>query len=132
MAITVTLAPELETQVRSVAKQEGLTADTYVGRLLQRDLYQRRVTVSEAEANLLQQINIGMPEEMWQRYHLLIAKLEDETLQPDEQQELAQIIDQREEANVHRIDALIKLAQLRSTTLNALIDELGIRPALYV
>ena len=132
MAITVTLAPELETQVRSVAKQEGLTTNTYIGKLLQRDLYQRRVTVSEAEENLLQQINIGMPEETWQRYHLLITKLEDETLQPDEQQELAQIIDQREEANVRRIDALIKLAQLRNTTLDALIDELGVRPALYV
>lgn len=132
MSITVTLAPELETEARSVAKQEGLTTDTYLGKLLQRDLYQRRVTVSETEENLLWQINIGLSEQSWQRYHLLITKLEAETLQPDEQQELSQLVEQREEANVRRIDALIKLAQLRNTTLDALIDELGVRPALYV
>lgn len=65
-------------------------------------------------------------------YHRLIATLEAETLQPDEQQELSQIIAQREAANVRRVDALIKVAQLRNSTLDALIDELGIRPALYL
>lgn len=49
-----------------------------------------------------------------------------------EQQELKQLTDQLEIANAHRIEALIKLAYLRSTTLDGLIDELGIRPPAYV
>lgn len=66
--------------------------------MLQRDLHQRHVTVSEAEENLRQRINMGMSEQSWQRYHLLITKLEAETLQADEQQALLQIIERREEA----------------------------------
>jgi len=132
MSITVTLAPELETQVRYAAKQEGVATDTYVSKVLQHHLQQQHVTVSEAEEKLLQQINVGLSEETWQRYHQLAAKLEAETLQADEQQELSQITTELENANVRRIDALIKLALLRNTTLDVLIDELVIRPPLYV
>jgi hypothetical protein len=58
-------------------------------------------------------------------------KLEDETLLPDEQQELMYLIEQREEANVHRIVALIEVAKIRGTTLDALINELGVKPPPY-
>lgn len=132
MAITVTLAPDLETQIRSAAEQEGVAPDAFVGKLLQNHLHYQRITVSEPEELLLQQINLGLPEKTWLRYHQLTEKLQDETLQLEEQQELSQIINRLERANVRRIAALIKLAQLRKTTLDSLIYELGIRPAPYV
>ncbi len=91
-----------------------------------------RKTVSETEADLLQQINLGLSEETWQRYYQLRNKLQDETLLPDEQQALVSITTQIEAANVGRIEALMKLAELRNTTLDALMDELGLRPPSYV
>ena len=87
--------------------------------------------VSATEASLLQQSRIVWPAELWQRYQLLAMKLEDETLLPDEQQELMYLIEQREEANVHRIAALIEIAKIRGTTLDALINELGVKPPPY-
>jgi hypothetical protein len=79
----------------------------------------------------VQQINLGLPPTTWQRYHELARKLEDETLRPDEQQALIAITDQIEQANVRRIAALLKLAQIHNTTLDQLIDQLGIRPPAY-
>ena len=87
--------------------------------------------VSATEASLLQQSRIVWPAELWQRYQLLAMKLEDETLLPDEQQELMYLIEQCEEANVHRIAALIEIAKIRGTTLDALIKELGVKPPLW-
>lgn len=43
MTITVTLAPDLETQVRHAAKQEGVAPDAYVGNVLQRHLHYQRI-----------------------------------------------------------------------------------------
>lgn len=60
------------------------------------------------------------------------ANLEDETLTANEQQELVQITDQLEEANAQRIEALIQLAALRNMTLDAFMDEFGLRPPTYV
>ena len=66
------------------------------------------------------------------RYHILREKLETHTMRPDEQQELIGITDQMEEANVRRVKALFKLANLRNTTVDALMDELKVRPPAYV
>ena len=45
---------------------------------------------------------------------------------------IKQITDQIESANVRRMEALIKLAELRQTTLDALMDALELRPPAYV
>ena len=67
----------------------------------------------------------------WQRYNDLRARLADATLQPDEQEELIAFSDRIEAANVRRVAALIRLAEMRNTTVDALIDQLAIRPPVY-
>lgn len=81
---------------------------------------------------MLQQVNLALSDKFWLRYRALRAKLADETLTAIEQQELKRLTDQLEIGNARRMQALIKLAHLRNTTLDALIDELGIRPPAYV
>lgn len=81
------------------------------------------------EAELLQQINRGVPTPVWQRYHLLNEKLLDETLTPAEYEEFSTLVDQIEGADVERLQHLIELAQLRNLSLDALMDQLGIRRA---
>jgi len=79
----------------------------------------------------LREINRGLLSEDWQRYRELVAKRRDETLTPTEQGDLIGLADQIEEANVHRIECLIELAHIRNTSLEALMDQLGIRPPAY-
>lgn len=131
MSITVKLNQELVTQLHQAAEREGIATDDYVAKVLQRYLAIESLALPNSEALLLQQINIGLSEATWQRYHHLAQKLHNETLQADEQRELILIRDQIEKANVQRIEALIKLAQIRKTTLDTLIHDLGLRPAAY-
>lgn len=131
MSITLTLPAPLEHQVQQIAQREGVATDAYIVQLLQWHLSAAQRALPASEGSLLQQINLGLPPATWQRYHTLVRKLEDETLQPDEQQTLIAITNQIEQANVRRTAALIKLAQIRNTTLDQLIDQLGIRPPAY-
>jgi len=131
MSITLTLPDPLARQVQQVAQREGVATDAYIVQLLQWHLSIRQSALPASEAALLQQINLGLPATTWQRYHELARKLADETLQSDEQPALIALTEQIEQANVRRIAALIKLAQIRATTLDNLIEQLGIRPPAY-
>ena len=132
MGMTLQLTPELETQVRDAAKRDGIGPDLFVAKILERHLYKQSVAVSEPETELLAQINLGLSAQDWRRYYQLREKLEDETLQDDEHSELIRMTDRLEIANAKRIEALIKLAALRRTTLDVLMDEFGLRPSTYV
>lgn len=131
MSITLTLPDPLARQVQQVAQREGVATDAYIVQLLQWHLSTRQSALPASEAALLQQINLGLPATTWQRYHELARKMADETLQSDEQPALIALTEQIEQANVRRIAALIKLAQIRATTLDNLIEQLGIRPPAY-
>lgn len=94
-------------------------------------LAQRKASSSSAqEAELLKKISQLPPLETQQRYEGLQAKLQTETITPDEHQELLHLIDVVEQANVERLQYLAELSQLRQLTLPELIAQLGIRPAL--
>ncbi|HEX3552938.1 MAG TPA: hypothetical protein VIA62_06885 [Thermoanaerobaculia bacterium] len=83
------------------------------------------------EAALLQAINRGFSSETWQRYTALKAKRQAETLTPQEQAELITLSDKIEETNVQRMENVIQLARLRQTSVDALMDDLGIKSPLY-
>ncbi len=133
MTIEIKMSPELERQLHQAAEQAGVTPDMYVVHLLQQDLKQshphddvRRLPRDQAE--LLQRINRSLSPVEWQRYHELQEKRHAELLTSQEQAELIRFSDQIEEINAHRIQDLVELAQIRHTTLNDLIVELGLKP----
>ena len=64
--------------------------------------------------------------------HALIAKRCAETLTSQEQATLIEISDQIEQANARRIQYLIELANLRGTSLETLMQKLGIEAPAYV
>lgn len=130
VTITLELAPELEQQLRNEAAKQGIEPSRYIVNALKERLRPsvREVSwLSKAEADLLQKINLGLPPEMWEHYHALIAKRRAETLTIEEQATLIEISDQIEQANARRIQYLIELANLRGTSLEAVMQELGIR-----
>ena len=131
MSLTIELIQDLEKQVRTAAKREGVAPSAYVSNVLRRHLQEQSVAVAESESALLQQINIGLSGEEWQRYNTLRARLTEAALLPAEQQELIELSDRIEIANARRIAALLRLAELRNTTVDALLDQLALRPPAY-
>jgi tRNA A37 N6-isopentenylltransferase MiaA len=133
--ITLELTPELEQELRDKAAKEGLDPSHYIVNTLKERLRSplRDVSrLSKAEADLLQKINLGLPSEMWEHYHALIAKRRAETLTAEEQATLIEISDQIEQANTRRIQYLLELGSLRGTSLEAVMQELGIEAPAYV
>ena len=135
MALTIEITPELESQVREQAEQQGLGTGEYVVNLLQEHLrHTHKLDVRrlpEAEARLLQQINEGLSQEMWHRYTELMVKRRAETLTPDEQAVLIALSDQIEDLNARRVECLAELARLRQISLSELIQQLGIKAPPY-
>lgn len=134
MTITLTIPPDVETQVRQAAGKAGITPDKYIVNVLEQHLQQgthKASRLSKTEATLLEQINLGVSQETWQRYRELVKKRRAETLGVDEQKVLIGITDEIETANARRMSALVELAQLRKTSLDAVMDDLGIKAPGY-
>lgn len=84
--------------------------------------------LSPGEAELLREVNLGLPEHVWARYHELVAKRRAETLSPEEHAELISLSDLIEETNAQRVGHLIELAQVRGIPVATLMAQLGITP----
>lgn len=80
------------------------------------------------ESTLLREINRAIPAELSDRYEILADKRDDETLTADEYQELLDIADQIEAFGVKRLEALVKLSELRQVPLLQLMADLEIQP----
>ena len=132
MTLTLNLKPELETQVKREATKRGLLVNDYVlnavQECLRRDQKNDTLCLDEKESQLLQKINRGLSPETWQHYRDLIEKRHQETLTPEEQNQLIQISDQLEELNASRMEPLVELAQIRQISLRALMKQLGLTP----
>ncbi|MGK7925811.1 MAG: hypothetical protein AB4290_11285 [Spirulina sp.] len=134
MTILLEITPELENKLRKTAANQGSTLESYLTELIQRDLRYRENTaieLSDTEAKLIEEINLGLPDKMWQKYHLLLDKRRAEILEANEQQELIEISDRIEIANAKRIAALAKLSQIRGVAIDVLMEELGIQTPSY-
>ena len=132
--ITLDLSSELEAQLLAEAAKQGLDPQHYILETLHTRLAANKATATHlptAEADLLQQINLGLSADMWDEYYALIDKREVETLTAKEHNQLIEISDQIEALNVERIQALVQLAALRQQSLDDVMDDLGIKPVVY-
>jgi hypothetical protein len=131
MNITIELTPELERQVRERARAAGVAAEDYVRNALAQQLKETSSNsppcLSLEESRLLVEINQGLPEEAWRRYQQLVSKRQAATLTTDEHEDLKLLTDEIETANAKRLAKLVALARLRQVSLDALMEELGIR-----
>ena len=83
------------------------------------------------EAELIEKINQTLSAQTQQRFEDLNARRRAHTLTREEHTELLDLIQQTEALNVRRIEALVTLAQLRKTSLKALMKKLGIKAPQY-
>jgi len=90
---------------------------------------QRQVHIlSQPEAQLLVKINQGLPPEIQKRYDELIAKRREESLTPDEYDELLRLSDQSENMEALRMQYLMELAGYRKVSVTELMKSIRIRP----
>lgn len=138
MTITIEISPELEQTIKQAATQAGLSLDAYIlesvtARLPARLSRHRGVPrFSAQESDLLQKINQSLSQIEWKRYRELGAKRQAEVLTDGEQEELIALSNQIEEANATRIEYVAKLAEMRKTTLPAMMKELGLKPVAHL
>lgn len=128
--VSIQLGPEAEQRLRELATEQGVRAESLARNLLERCLAVSAPTstprVSAQEASLLQEINRGLAPETWQRYHQLMERRREETLSPDEHEELVALTDTVELAHAARMKGVAELANLRGISIDDLMAELGI------
>lgn len=130
MPVTLELPPELEARLRDRAAQQGIDPGALAVRFVRDQLEVTDPTSAPdaKEAALLEQIKPRFSGAFWRRYRELIARREDETLTPAEQQELIGCTDQLEEWNARRMAAVGELARLRGVSFPEMVRELGVGP----
>ena len=101
--------------------------EQFADRVITLRAQRRAPSLPAGEAELLQQINNGLPPELWQRYEELNARLHEETITEAEHQEFLALIDQIELADAERLRHLLELARLRNVAVETLIEQLGLR-----
>jgi hemerythrin-like domain-containing protein len=101
--------------------------DTLMERLRKISAERRQPHLSKEETELFQIINRGLPREAQQRYVALRENLEDETMTQEEQTEFLALTAEIEKLDAERLKALVTLAKVRGTTLDTLMDSLGIK-----
>ncbi len=123
--IALKLAPELEAQVRDAAARRGVAADEFVADAVRQQL--GRPEQLDPEAELIARIRRGISQEIRARYQMLNEKRQAETITDDEYGELLSLIERIEQGDAERMTHLVELAQLRNTSLDAVIDDLNLR-----
>lgn len=129
--IQITSQVSTEQLLHSVASLPAADFDAFVAKVLVLRAKLKAPSLPEQEAQLLAQINQGLSSEQQQRFIELDAKRHAETLTEADHQELLQLIEQLEQFNALRMQALTKLALLRQVSLPQLMQSLGIRTPAY-
>jgi hypothetical protein len=84
--------------------------------------------LAASEADLLLEIDRGLPPETRSRFNQLIRRRDAKRLTSAEHQELLRLTDEIERFDAKRASLLADLARLRGITLSALMDQLGATP----
>lgn len=129
--ISVQSEVSLESMIRGVEQLSTPDLEQLVDRVLTIRARRRAPSLSRKETELLRKINQGLPVDTQQRFDELTAKRRAEMLNQEEHQELLQTLDQIEQHDVKRLEALAELSQLRNVSIRVLMKDLGIHSPDY-
>jgi len=102
--------------------------ETFVIRLFTLKATQEAPSLSEREAEILLQINQGLPSAVPERLNELIDQRNARTISAKELRELKKLTDRVELLDAERLKLLTELAHLRGVPLRKLINQLGLTP----
>lgn len=124
------------TQLNSIYQSIALLNIDELDQLMQEITSIRRKkmpnVLSDKETELLKKINMGAPAVIAKRYNHLIRLMRKTQITEAEYQELLDITPFMESMGVKRLEYLVELASLRNQSLDALIEQLQLKPKVYV
>src|SRR5260370_22759982 len=130
MTVTVALSSELIAALRALAGRTGRDLSSTIAGVVEEQVQKHAAEdllpphVPQAEADLLERIQRGLPEATWQRYDELQELRELEQLTPDQHRELIALTDEIEGWNVRRLQLAKQLADLRGVPWQKVVQEL--------
>jgi hypothetical protein len=125
--VTSQIEIDLDEVLQGLARLGTKELEQFVDKVIALRAQRSAPGLPKDEMELLQQINRGLPANIRQRYDALNAKLHDETITPQEHEELLTLIDRIELTDAERMQSLVVLAQLRGVSVDTLMEQLGIR-----
>jgi hypothetical protein len=114
--------------LQAVGQLNSPELDDFVQRVLLLRAGRVSRSLGQEETALLRRINDAFPPGLMSRQQELIRRRDARTISPEELEELIRLTDQIEGLQAERVGALIELGQLRQTTLDQVMRELGIGP----
>lgn len=122
---------DVETILAGIAQLDSQELEKFSFSVMALNARRKAPSVSLEESQLLTRINHGVPTEVRMRYQLLNEKLHEDQITAGEHRELLGLIDQIEVADAERLRALIELARVRGTSVEAVMQQLQIRQPTY-
>jgi hypothetical protein len=117
--------------LHAVEQMDEVELKSFLAHVLAFQAKRKAPSLSQVEAQLLQQINAPLPAAVQQRYNDLIDLRRAENLSPEEYAELLRLTEEAEAFETQRITYMAQLAQLRGRTLPELMADLGIKTPDY-
>lgn len=118
--------PTLTELIDAVDELDAADLEHVLHHVLTRRADRTAPALDASEAELLLQINKPLPHSVQKPYIALCSKRANESLTAEEHAVLLHLTAEVEAFEAERITHLAQLAQLRGTTLSALMDELGL------
>jgi hypothetical protein len=116
----------LEKILEAIEQMSLPDLEQFVNKVIAIQAHKRAPHLSREEFELFLSINKAFPADLKSRLNELREKRKQETITEQEYQELADLTDHLEKFQAERMQALVNLAELRGTTLNVIMKQLGI------
>lgn len=134
MSVTVECNEELEIRLRREADQVGLDLNLHITRVLEQHLERAErqrcdvivASLPPKEAELLHEINAGLPHDVWAQYGDLLLKDADRILTTPERLAQIALSDRIKENDAARMAVVAELARQRRVSSDMLARELGL------
>jgi uncharacterized ubiquitin-like protein YukD len=126
--ITVQTQLPFEQLIQTVEQLDSSELEQLIAQAIRVQTKRKTLSLPNDQSLLLQQITQCIPNQLQERYDLLISKRQDNTLTDEEYQELINLGEHIEAIDVKRLENLTKLAKLRQMSLNSVIEEFQLQP----
>src|SRR5260370_29937360 len=114
--------------LKAVEQLKPSELDRFVSDVIALKAQRKAPRLTNAETDLLRQINQGLPPDLQKKWGQLVRKRDDRKLSPKEYRELIRLSDKIEELQANRVKSMVQLARIRKKSLDELIRQLGIQP----
>ncbi|TYQ28301.1 STAS/SEC14 domain-containing protein [Pseudanabaena sp. UWO311] len=126
--ITVQTQLPFEQLIQTVEQLDASELEQLIAQAIRVQTKRKTLSLPKDQSLLLQQITQCIPNQLQERYDLLIGKRQDNALTDEEYQELINLGEHIEAIDVKRLENLTKLAKLRQISLNELIQDFQLQP----